>query len=339
MEILSSFKNATPFKEIVLDDRWDQLNRCFMFLLCLIFGTVVTVNDYTGGKIACDGLTKFSSEFANDYCWTQGIYTIKEAYDIRDSTLPYPGLIPEDAPPCLSQRLVNGGKIACPPMDQILKPTRVHHFWYQWVPFYFWIVSVTFFFPYLIYKQLGVNDLKPVLTMLHNPVEQDNDVREDIEKASRWMATKLNIFIQEQSIYAKITQTHRMFILIFVTKVLYLVASVGIMYFTDQLFEAGSFITYGSEWFASLDKTANNTSFIRDRLFPKMVACEIKRWGPAGLEEEQGMCVLAPNVMNQYLFLIFWFCLVLVTFSNAISIFLSISTHCFVEGGNAFHFL
>lgn len=53
----------------------------------------VTVGQYTGGKIACDGLTKFSTSFAEDYCWTQGIYTIKEAYDIKDNSLPYPGIL------------------------------------------------------------------------------------------------------------------------------------------------------------------------------------------------------------------------------------------------------
>ena len=48
---------------------------------------------------------------------------------------------------------------------------------------------------------------------------------------------------------------------------------------------------------------------IKDLLFPKMVACEIKRWGPSGLEDENGMCVLAPNVINQYIFLILWWSL------------------------------
>ena len=41
----------------------------------------------------------------------------------------------------------------------------------------------------------------------------------------------------------------------------------------------------------------------------QMVACEIKRWGPTGLEDENGMCVLAPNVINQYIFLILWWSL------------------------------
>ena len=38
----------SPFKEITIDDGWDQLNRSFMFVLMVICGTVVTVRQHTG---------------------------------------------------------------------------------------------------------------------------------------------------------------------------------------------------------------------------------------------------------------------------------------------------
>ena len=41
--------------------------------------------------IACDGFSKFEHGFAEDYCWTQGIYTVKEAYDHLLVNVPYPG--------------------------------------------------------------------------------------------------------------------------------------------------------------------------------------------------------------------------------------------------------
>ena len=30
--------------------------------------------------------------------------------------------------------------------------TRVYHLWYQWVPFYFWLSTIAFYMPYLLYK-------------------------------------------------------------------------------------------------------------------------------------------------------------------------------------------
>ena len=51
-----------------------------------------------------------------------------------------------------------------------------------------------------------------------------------------------------------------------------------------------------------------------------------------GMEEEQGMCVLPANVINQYLFLIFWGGLILTLFINLLSLLISISNLCFVTG-------
>ena len=51
---------------------------------------------------------------------------------------------------------------------------------------------------------------------------------------------------------------------------------------TDEMFEIGSFVSYGSEWATKLPAGDNETTLIKDKLFPKMVACEIKRWGPTG---------------------------------------------------------
>ena len=54
------------------------------------------------------------------------------------------------------------------------------------------------------------------------------------------------------------------------------------LYLTDEMFHIGSFISYGSEWATSLPVGDNETTLVKDKLFPKMVACEIKRWGPTG---------------------------------------------------------
>lgn len=59
--------------------------------------------------------------------------------------------------------------------------------------------------------------------------------------------------------------------------------SILALYLTDEMFSIGSFISYGSEWATSLPVGDNETTLIKDKLFPKMVACEIKRWGPSGM--------------------------------------------------------
>ena len=53
-------------------------------------------------------------------------------------------------------------------------------------------------------------------------MDGEEDSREQIVKVSRWLAIKLNIYIQEKSTYAKFTQSHKMFFLIFFIKLSYL---------------------------------------------------------------------------------------------------------------------
>ena len=69
-----------------------------------------------------------------------------------------------------------------------------------------------------------------------------------------------------------------------------------------------------------------------DILFPKMVACEIKIWGATGLRTESLLCVLPQNIGNQYFFLMFWILLLLVIFTNILSILITTFRFVFVAG-------
>ena len=69
-----------------------------------------------------------------------------------------------------------------------------------------------------------------------------------------------------------------------------------------------------------------------DTLFPKMVGCEIRVWGPTGLQTESLLCVLPQNIGNQYFFLIFWFLLILITLANLVSVIVTIFRFCFIAG-------
>ena len=60
LEVLALFPRLAPFKVITLDDGWDQWNRSFMFIMCVLFGSVITIRSYTGSVIECDGFIKVS---------------------------------------------------------------------------------------------------------------------------------------------------------------------------------------------------------------------------------------------------------------------------------------
>ena len=60
-------------------------------------------------------------------------------------------------------------------------------------------------------------------------------------------------------------------------------------YSLPQMFAISSYATYGYDWavFVSRDQPDYMDSPI-DKLFPKMVACEVKKWGTTGIVNEAG---------------------------------------------------
>eukprot|EP00116_Pleurobrachia_bachei_P011609 sb/3471871/ len=89
-----------------------------------------------------------------------------------------------------------------------------------------------------------------------------------------------------------------------------------------------SYVWATKEWPAP----PGNTTGIKDLLFPKIAACEIKRWGTSGLEAENGMCILTRNVMNQYIFLMLWWALAFMSCFNVINVLAGISKISFCRG-------
>ena len=65
------------------------------------FSPNISPSPLSGNIISCNGFTKYDGSFSEDYCWTQGLYTIREAYHVSDINVPYPGVIPEEIPLCL----------------------------------------------------------------------------------------------------------------------------------------------------------------------------------------------------------------------------------------------
>ena len=79
-----------------------HLDVLYTFIVCYtnithdVFHTMYfsQFNQLLGANISCLGFTKYSKEFAEQFCWTQGIYTNRRAYDISEKHIPYPGITP-----------------------------------------------------------------------------------------------------------------------------------------------------------------------------------------------------------------------------------------------------
>jgi len=308
------------------------------YVFCVTLACFIDFTGITGNAIKCVGFEQFHEGFAEDYCWTQGIYTNKMAYDLRDvrghSQVPYPGIVPEEVPLCIpGERTVDGGRIVCNDPEFYKKPERYYHQYYQFVQFYFWAASCLFFMPYMMYIVLGIGDIKPILKMLHNPVCDDETFEIILDKAARWLQMRFEVYAKYRNVCSSIFERHNLFFTVIGVKVLYCIFTVGMMYLTHNMFENGSFVSYGFDWVHSRPPNNSVSSLAQDKLFPKMAACEIKRWGLTGIERTRGMCVLTQNVANSYIFIVFWFCLMVCIGGNFIGLFLAILRLTSVHAG------
>ena len=341
-EIMTSFnlvgKNfkTNVFKLVNIDDGFDRWNRGFMVFINVLFGVAIIFHHWSFDVINCldfqspatgyepkESMMNFQ-DFAQEYCWAFGLYTIREAYDLDPSQTPFPGIIPEDYSGCLELNLVGGGKIECPDTSEVVPFRRLYLRWYPVIIFYFFITTFLYFFTWRLYKQIGLKDIKEVVLMLQTRPEFADDLPFYIERAAVWLDKTLTVYIENRDTIQGKLRRHGYFFLIVMMKLSYLIISVGVMFFTDRMFvsnhtHGGRYLFYGIEWIYDITTTSKYTP-VMNKLFPKMVACEVKRWGVTGLEEWHGMCVLAGNVLYQWLFLFFWYCLALSIVLNIISV-------------------
>lgn len=169
------------------------------------------------------------------------------------------------------------------------------------------------------------------MAMFHNFLPDDAECKDkEVEKASVWLYNKLSVLRQKGAGPARV----QMGIGVISVKIVYLIMPILQLVLTSHMFELADYTKFGTTWLSeyNLPLLELNQTGIKDVLFPKMVACEIKRWGPSGLEEENGMCVLAPNVINQYFFLITWWALMILLTTNSLNILLSIVRLLFTYG-------
>lgn len=88
------------------------------------------------------------------------------------------------------------------------------------------------------------------------------------------------------------------------------------LWLMDRLLD-GRFYAYGASVFL---RSGDAAALAADRAFPKVTACEFRKYGPSGtLETYDAMCVMALNVVNEkvYAALWLWYVAVLVPLSCA----------------------
>ena len=77
-----------------------------------------------------------------------------------------------------------------------------------------------------------------------------------------------------------------------------------------DLFFGGQFTKYGAQVLSQTEMAFEERDDPMNRVFPKLTKCPFHKYGPSGtIERQDGLCLLAMNIINEkiYVFLWFWF--------------------------------
>jgi len=95
--------------------------------------------------------------------------------------------------------------------------------------------------------------------------------------------------------------------------ILNLLNVIGQIFLIDQFLD-GEFTTYGFDAFKFLDVDPDQRYDPLARVFPKVTKCTFHKYGPSGtVQKFEGICVLPVNILNEKIYFILWFWLVILS--------------------------
>ncbi|KAK3885796.1 hypothetical protein Pcinc_010013 [Petrolisthes cinctipes] len=251
-----------------------QLTSTMLFCFCLL----VTTNSLVGDPINClhSDHPMLQHKVVNTYCWIHTTFTlpkyINKGYG-RGTGVLYPGVGPYN------------------PSD-----TKVHHAYYQWVPFVLFLQGLLFYTPHWLWKTWEGGKLDSIVMGLSLPVMQRDARQEKIHL----LADYLHASIHYHNFYA---------IKFFLCELLNLANTIFNIWFMNK-FLGGMFLTYGIDVLYFTETNQEDRTDPMIVVFPRVTKCSFNMFGPSGsIETHDLMCVLALNVINEkvYVFLWFWF--------------------------------
>lgn len=292
---VSRIKYLTKIRDITIDDFTFRLHYRFTFSFLLIGSLLLTGEQFFGKPIQClqgkEGTVP--RKVIESFCWIEGTFTLPK------------GLLK-----------IIGFEVAAPGIEQYKefieeakheKDEVISHSYYQWVGVVLFLQALCFYVPHLLWKiwekgqiQRIINDLnKIILTAKKRNEEQSGLVDYLYRNQGRNNAYAFRYFLCEVfNLFNIIIQ------MIFV-----------------NAFLGGEFSSYGLDVLRFLDDDPAVRIDPMTRVFPKMTKCTFRKFGPSGdVQKFDHLCMLPLNILNEKMFIVFWFWFYIVLIFSIISV-------------------
>ncbi|KAF4517910.1 hypothetical protein B566_EDAN001864 [Ephemera danica] len=271
------FKVSRSYDKVNIDNACAKLNYRITSVLLLVFTVVVCAQQYIGDMINCVQSGKSIPEnVLNTYCFYFGTHTHKKKLE----GVPFEHLIG--------------------PVSTNTAALRINSY-YQWIPFYLFGLSMSFYFCHYIWKYLEGGNLKSILNGLRcmsyscteiavGSIPSTKERQEKVEDLSNYLYIRIK---------SKLNYKWSSYLL--VCEFFIFLHAVGICWLTDIFIgDKGNFWKiYSLEEFLTL--------------FPTVSKCTFRKYGPSGgIQTHDALCLLNMNYIagRVFFFLRWWFPLV-----------------------------
>lgn len=280
--LFDGLKSLVNHPIIVIDNSVYRLHYRATTVILLACSILVTAKQFFGDPIKCmhkQG-TRVPEDLLNTFCWIHTTYSVEASWNKTvGSEIIYPGVD-------------NHGR-----NDKL-----VYHAYYQWVCFCLFLQSMSFYFPHFIWKAYAGRRVKGmVVEELTKPVIDRTTREEKAELLAGYLFETKGLL------------NNNYFYVYFFTEVLNFVNALFQMWIINR-FLGGLFADYGIEVlsFSEWDSRLRYDPMIR--VFPRMTKCSFFVYGDSGdVSIFDALCVLPINILNEKIYIFFWFWLYLIS--------------------------
>ncbi|PAA78026.1 hypothetical protein BOX15_Mlig018106g3 [Macrostomum lignano] len=310
-EIFAKFTKLPGVSYAGVEDLSDRLHFQVTVVLLLVCCTTITVKSYILSPVACFMPNEVGShtgqeQFVNNFCWTEGTFAVPLSDFHIDNTMRDP----------LSK----------------YEPHRI--IYYQWVPFVLGLQAICFYLPRVLWELLSRynagTDIQHLVQTANDAVQADGEKHEKLVQhitrrlcqllsqgrkrpaggtLSNWR--KFRLMLETCFIFPSARLGNWLIVTYLLIKLLCLTN--GIL----QLWIMHAFLGFNTTYFAFgyqlLHDLSSGRGWQNTMLFPRVSACAIPIKSASKVNYVASQCTLPINMLNEKIYLFFWFWTVFIT--------------------------
>ena len=281
-DIFGSVRGMLKLEEVRTDNGVFQLHYKVTTVMLIIFSLLVTSHQYIGDPIDCYSDSKIPNNVFESYCWIHSTFSVQQATKQQRGYVPHVGVGPKHT-----------------------GDTVKYHAYYQWVCFVLFLQALMFYTPRYLWQSWEGGKVQMLVMELNRPIVEEGAKNDRKKLLVEYLMSNMH--------------NHTMYALkFFFCEVLNFVNVVGQIFFINY-FLGNEFTTYGIRVFEFSQSSSEERIDPMALVFPKVTKCTFNTFGASGTGQiHDAICVLPLNIVNEKVYVILWFWLVVLTIVSAL---------------------